>query len=312
MSDLPDELRKQYREALGDYLVNGGEEPLHIAYELGRRTLSSGGALLDIANMYHTELVTLLRERSSEITLTPDFLSTAGRFLLESLSPFAMLQLGHQEANAALRRLNEILEEEAKRIAHVLHDEAAQFLATVYLELSDIERNAPDEIRASVGRIEAHLDMVREQLRRLSHELRPPILDRLGLLPALEFLADGVRERSGLEITVEGSSNGRFPQPIETTLYRVVQEALNNVTRHAQATRAKVHVWSRDRTAHCTISDDGIGFQVSVDGDELAKRGLGLIGIRERVGTLHGNLTIRSTPDNGTELRIAIPLVGET
>src|SRR5690606_38506679 len=161
----------------------------------------------------------------------------AGRFLIECLSPFEVLQLGNKEANAALRRLNQILEEEAKRIAHVLHDEAAQMLATVYLELSDLMREAPDTVGEHVKRITSHLDTVREQLRRLSHELRPPILDQLGLLPALQFLGDGYRKRTALDVTVSGSVSGRFHPEIETAIYRAVQESLNNVVRHANARR---------------------------------------------------------------------------
>ena len=301
-SDLLD----RYRRALGDYLAHGGEEPLTEAYELGRAALSSGKGLLEVVNMHQLATAANLNGHGDGVR---EIVGGSGRFLIECLSPFEVLQLGNKEANAALRRLNQILEEEAKRIAHVLHDEAAQMLATVYLELSDLKREAPDSVTEHVNRIKSHLDTVREQLRRLSHELRPPILDQLGLLPALQFLGDGYRKRTELEVTVSGSVSGRFHPEIETAFYRAVQESLNNVVRHAQASRVDVRLWVRKGVMHCTIKDDGVGFEPDVDDGKI--HGLGLLGIRERVSALHGSLAIKSAKGKGTELHISIPLTTE-
>lgn len=300
------DLLERYQRALGEYLARGGEAPLTEAYELGRAALSSGKGLLEVVNMHQLATVATLNGQGDGVRET---IGGAGRFLIECLSPFEVLQLGNKEANAALRRLNQILEEEAKRIAHVLHDEAAQMLATVYLELSDMSRDAPDAIMDHVKRITAHLDTVREQLRRLSHELRPPILDQLGLLPALQFLGDGYRKRTELEVTVSGSVSGRFHPEIETAFYRAVQEALNNVVRHAQATKVDVRLWVRKGTMHCTIKDNGVGFEPTDDDGKL--HGLGLLGIRERVSALHGSLALKSAKGKGTELHISIPLTTE-
>lgn len=304
------DLQALYREALQDYIDDGGEAPLHRAYELGRQALASGIGLLGLVDIHQTAAGELLTQRPADPSLVARKLRAAGHFLLESLSPFEMLQLGHQESNAALRRLNEILEEEARRIAHILHDEAAQLLASVYLELAEINREEPPAaVRARVERITAHLDQVREQLRRLSHELRPPILDQLGLMPALQFLADGFRKRYGLDVEVENltARPGRFPQPVETALYRAVQEALNNVARHARAKRANVRVWTGEGAVYCSIRDDGVGFTSSA-ADGSKPRGLGLLGIQERIGSLHGFFKADSSPGSGTELYISIPL----
>src|SRR5690606_34494959 len=122
------------------------------------------------------------------------------------------------------RRLYDVLEEESKRIAHILHDEAAQMLATAYLELAEITREAPPDVNKRVERVVHHLDEVREQLRGLSHELRPLILDQLGLIPALRFLATGVKKRAHLDVEVKAENIGRLPQAVETVLYRTVQE----------------------------------------------------------------------------------------
>lgn len=121
------------------------------------------------------------------------------------------------------------------------------------------------------------LDRIEEHLRRLSHELRPTILDDLGLFPAIEFLAQGVSRRMGLPITMEGSTEGRLPPLIETALYRIVQEALTNVTKHAQATRVTVRLQREVRKICCSIRDDGIGFDVPAVLARRGERGLGLI-----------------------------------
>jgi signal transduction histidine kinase len=152
------------------------------------------------------------------------------------------------------------------------------------------------------------LNQIEEQLRRLSHELRPTVLDDLGLIPALEFLIEGISERTGVQITLEGSTGGQLSGLIKTTLYRIVQAALNNVTKHAKASRVSIWFQLKEQNIHCSIQDNGIGFNLS---DVLAKkgqRGLGLIGIRERLDALGGTLKITSTPGKGTDLHITIPL----
>lgn len=309
--DVVPDLTGEYRQALRDYLAGGGEAPLHKAYELGRLALASGTGLLALVDIHEAAAAELAQNGSANPAALGRVLRASSRFLLESLSPFEMMQLGNRESNAALRRLNEILEEEARRIAHILHDEAAQLLASVYLELAEIGREAPPAgVQQRVDKITAHLDQVREQLRRLSHELRPPILDQLGLLPALQFLADGFRKRSGLDVTIDNRTDirGRFPPHIETALYRAVQEALNNVSRHAKAAHTSVSVWNTKWTVYCNIKDDGAGFIPSPPGTDTAPRGLGLLGIQERVNSLHGSFKIESAPGAGTELTISIPL----
>lgn len=312
--DMTPAFEHKYRRALQASLAQGGETPLHDAYELGREALASGMGLLDLVNTHHVSLLGIIGDNPLPHAGTARRIELAGRFLVECLSPYQMVQLGNHETNAALRRLNRILEEEARRIAHVLHDEAAQLLASVYLELAEILREAPPvAVQDRVERITQHLHQVRQQLRRLSHELRPPILDQLGLLPALEFLADGFRKRTGLEVTVEGPpGKARFPQDVETTLYRVVQEALNNVVRHAGAKRTDIRLWTEDRLLCCRIKDDGAGFTAIVGEAGAAHAGLGLLGMHERIATLNGRFDVNSSPGEGTELRISIPIRSTT
>jgi signal transduction histidine kinase len=302
----PSDLDVSYRQALEDYLSQGGEAPLLQAYELGRQALDSGMGLLGLVNIHEGAVAQLVPKANGQ---TARYLHDAHHFLLESMAPFEMMQIGHREANAALRRLNNILEDEAKRIAHTLHDEAAQLLASVYLELAEIKRLQPPEpIRNHADRISSQLDMVSDQLRRLSHELRPPILDQLGLMPALQFLSDGFRKRAGLRIEIDNfiADRGRLSQPIETALYRVVQEALNNVVKHAGAKTVWVRIWVEHGLVNCTVKDDGAGF--GPGGGSPGTAGLGLLGIRERISSLNGAFEMNSKQGSGTELRVSIPL----
>lgn len=209
--------------------------------------------------------------------------------------------------NIPLLRLYDAQEEVAKRIAQRLHDESAQMLAVIYLELAEIARECPDPVARKIAGVVENLDVVSEQLRQLSHELRPRILDQLGLMAGLNFLADGVRKRSGLDINVTGNVDRTLPRKVATVLYRVVQEALSNVVRHACATRVEVRVWKNDSKVFCSVSDDGSGFQMA-DGNEGAVSGLGLIGINERVVALDGDCKIFSRKGKGTDMQVEIPL----
>lgn len=213
-----------------------------------------------------------------------------------------------KRAEQALRQLNERLEEQVRRIAHAIHDEGGQLLGSVHLALEEFARGLPPGANARLSPVRKLLLEIEEQLRRLSHELHPTILDDLGLLPALEFLADRVSKRSGLVITVQGALEEQLPPAMATGLYRSVQEALTNVMRHAQATHVHVEVVQEGDAIRCTTRDDGVGFDVPAVLSRRGDRGLGLIGIRERVGALGGTLTIRSAPGEGTELLITIPL----
>ncbi len=197
-------------------------------------------------------------------------------------------------------------EEEARRIAHELHDEAGQLLASVHIALDDIAAQIPER-SAAVRGIRELLDRVEEQLRRLSRELRPTILDDLGLTPAVEWLTQGIMERTGIPIGVEASI-GRLPSLIETALYRIVQEGITNAIRHAAPTRITVRLRQEGTTIYAAVHDDGRGFDAEETMNRPGDRGLGLIGMRERVEALGGRLALRSAAGQGTEVAVAIPI----
>ena len=303
------ELRGLYTVALRDYLEDPGEAALQRAYELGRRAIDGGLGVLELVAMHQGALEGILAE-TKDPERCARAVEAAGRFLAESVSPFEMTHRGFQEAVAALRRLNGMLEEEARRIAHALHDDAGQLLVSVHLALEEAAAGLPARSRERLKKIRGLLDEMERHLRRLSHELRPTILDDLGLLPALEYLAQGVAARSGLPIVVEGPRGPRLPSAIETALYRVVQEALRNATKHAGARRVNIRLGVESGAVRCSVKDDGRGFDVDAAFGRKGDRGLGLIGMRERLNALGGRLTIDSSMGRGTELQISIPLEG--
>jgi signal transduction histidine kinase len=210
------------------------------------------------------------------------------------------------EANATLRRANERYEESAKRISYALHNDAGQLLASAAIELERVGQEVPDR-KNELRRVASLLDEIHHVLRRLSHELRPPLLDQLGLLPALRFLAEGVSERSGIAVRVHGELDQRPPEPVENAVYRMVQEALDNVVEHSGAGKAAVRVWKERGRLFCSVRDSGRGFDRN-GAAARSGRGLGLITIRERLRELNGTLQIDTAPGRGTDLLILVPL----
>src|ERR1017187_6853715 len=136
------------------------------------------------------------------------------------------------------------------------------------------------------------LNDVEHQLRHLSHELRPTLLDDLGLVPAIEFLSEGVAKRTGIHVAIRSSYARRLPAPIETALYRVVQEALNNISKHAQAVSVRIRLRSYGKAVQCSITDDGVGFDPSAVKNNPQGHGLGLLGMREKLQPLGGVVEI--------------------
>lgn len=304
-------LAERYDRILREYLRDANEVSRADGYELARRALADGDSLLDIALIHHRSLRRLLTEGD----LDDEVLRKAGDFFTESLSPFEMSHRGAQEGTRALRYVNEVLESELKRIAHALHDEAGQLLASVHIALSDIAANVPSQARKRFDDVQQLLRQIEAELRGLSHELRPTVLDNLGLLPALEFLAEKVAKRTGLAVSVNCEGERRLPTPVETALYRVVQEALNNAARHAQAKSVQIDLQYTPSKVECRVQDDGVGFVPRKQSDSQtpdSSQGLGLLGIHERLNVLNGELRVETEPRRGTTIVASIPLGDRT
>jgi two-component system, NarL family, sensor histidine kinase UhpB len=204
----------------------------------------------------------------------------------------------------ALRRLNAALEAQARSIGQALHDETGQTLAAAYLSLAEAIEIAPASVGEHLAAVRRHLEHVETQLRRVAHELRPRILDDLGLVPALKFLANGISLRAGITVEVAFTVTGAVPAPVETAVYRFVQESITNISRHAKATRVVLALQEWPGLLRCEVSDNGMGFE----GERRSASGLGLVGIRDRLDALGGTLTVRSAPGEGTQLVAVIPL----
>ena len=294
-------------EALRGHIERGDENTLHDAYEIARRAVEEGLGLLDIASM-------LLRAwRATGLanggTPSPAAFERFEAFALECFSPFEMEHRGARDARRALRRINERGEENVRRIAYELHDTAGQLLATVHFALDAAERRLGPAAGNALVPVRTRLEEVELELRRLSHELRPTLLDHLGLVPALRELASGVSARSGIAIHVEDQTIERLPATVETALYRIAQEAFTNAIRHSRATRIEVRLAHVISAVHCTITDNGVGFErVAFNGSHSA--GLGLAGMAERLSPLGGSLRIETSPGRGVRLDIHIPLEG--
>jgi signal transduction histidine kinase/CHASE1-domain containing sensor protein len=253
----------------------------------------------ELGRTFDAEALALMR-------LFADYATTA----LANAQLYAEMQASQMRQQDLSRQLLEVQEAERHRIAHELHDEAGQLLAAVHLALEATIIGLPPQFREGFHQVRSHLDAIEAQLRCLAHELRPTILDDLGLLPALQSLTQRVAERTGLCIRVDNALVGRLAPAVETALYRIIQEGLTNITKHAAATHIDLQLWQDDKRVHGLLRDDGVGFAVEQVMDQIGPRGLGLLGIQERVQALGGTLKITSAPGQGTTLQITLPAAG--
>ena len=195
-------------------------------------------------------------------------------------------------------------EEERRRISRELHDDTAQVLVALGRRVDRLSRDLGGEKRELALDIRAELDAALQGVRRFARNLRPSVLDDLGLLPALEWLISQVRTPTRLE--VQGSER-RLEAVTELTLFRAVQEALGNVDRHAQAASAAVRVVFQAAGVEVSVSDDGRGLDPA-RAEQRAQAGhMGLLGIRERVALMGGTLSVDAAPGQGTQLRFVLP-----
>ena len=215
-----------------------------------------------------------------------------------------------ERLHALSRRVVEVQEQERRRIARELHDEIGQVLSAISVNLQRLEVDSP---AAAHPRIEESIQIINQavqQVRSLSLDLRPSMLDDLGLAATLRWLVDRQTQRSGLapHFSVE-SSGAPLPADIATACFRVAQEALTNVTRHAQAKEVWVELKQDEEQVRLLVRDDGVGFDPDA-APARRRRGesIGLLAIQERVELLGGRAEVESQPGHGTSIRIRFPL----
>lgn len=203
------------------------------------------------------------------------------------------------------RRMVEAQELERRRLARELHDETGQALTSILLGLHALEEKDGEGLPAAAAELRELVVQTLHDVRRLAVELRPKALDDFGLVAALERLTGTFSEQTGIAVDLESRlrEDERLPSEIETVLYRIVQEALTNVVKHARAERVSIVLTLRNGFVSAVIEDDGRGLKPGEDGG-----GLGLIGMRERVALVDGRLDIESPEEGGTTLVVEVPL----
>ncbi len=220
---------------------------------------------------------------------------------------FDQVRAGRERLRSLTRRLVEIQETERRYVARELHDEAGQALAALMVGLRLLERevNRPEAVIAGIADLRKIADGVLEELHRLSVNLRPASLDHLGLVVALQQHLEAVSDRHGLLIQFEvvGFEN-RLAPDVEASLYRIGQEALTNVVRHARATRVDVRLEQGQDALRMVVEDNGIGFDPGIlDNHDR----LGVFGMRERAEMLGGTLAVNSSAGSGTVIVVEVP-----
>jgi signal transduction histidine kinase len=234
--------------------------------------------------------------------------------LRESEEHFRELFEQARQMQESLRNLsNQVLhvqEEERKRISRELHDEVGQALTAISMNLQALKRNGASESPAMLRKLadtQSLLQGTMETVHRFARELRPSMLDELGLLPALRSQMKGFAERTGLEVRFRANAIAEnLDAEQKTVLFRIAQESLTNVARHAQASRVEVTLRKLGNSICMEVADNGKSFDQNAQSAARGKR-LGLLGMQERVRLVNGKFAIQPSPGNGTTVRVEIP-----
>jgi len=286
------------------------DDSLRLAREI-RIKLLNGEAM---TQPYEQKLITKQRTEAI-LELTTNVIMTDGR-------PGGFQHIGRdvtrekrmqENLRFYLSQITRAQEEERRRIARELHDDTIQALVVLARQLDEVssdEKGVSGNARRSMENLRQQTNNIIRNLRRLSQDLRPPALDRLGLVPALEGLAADIEKHSGINLVVKTySPSQRLPDEIELVLFRTAQEALRNVWKHSQATSAEIIVEFNGGKSRITIKDNGKGFELPETVGDLVKQGkLGLTGMQERIHLIGGNLKIESKPGGGTTVVIETPI----
>jgi signal transduction histidine kinase len=242
-------------------------------------------------------------------------LASQAAVAIQNAQLFAELEAQREALRQVSFRLVNAQEEERRRISRELHDELGQALTALKINLDVARRALPDDVPSklshSIQEATSLAIQTLETARSLSLELRPSMLDDLGLISALRWEMDRYEQRTGQKISFEADLAGSLLRPeLEITLYRIITEALTNVARHAVASHIRVHLRVDKRQVLAEVEDDGVGFDVADLFSSSAKRqSLGLVSMRERAELLGGRLEVISQPGNGTTVRVQCPLL---
>jgi len=233
--------------------------------------------------------------------------------LVQTAALMKELETRSKRLAALSTRVARAQEKERERIARELHDGLGQALTAIKLDLSAARRS----LSLDLGKASDYLEKARlltenslDELRRIAFDLRPPALDHLGLVAALESYARAFEQRFKVAVTVAGNGfASRLPLEVETALYRICQEALANIAEHAQASRCTLTIEQTRDAVKLTVQDDGRGFDPgAIAGPDGAVRGIGILSMERRVEELGGEFRVQSRPREGTAILVAVPL----
>jgi signal transduction histidine kinase len=220
------------------------------------------------------------------------------------------LRLNREELRALAGQLLTAQEEDRRRISRDLHDDVNQRLAMLAMDLRQAEKHPSDDlevVRSTLHTVSERLTTISDDVRQMAYRFHPSILDDLGLVKAVRRLVDDFSARTGIDVSyVHKDPVGALPSDLTICVYRVLQESLSNISRHAEASHVEVELICEEDLVALTVRDDGIGFEP----DALSKSGgrLGLLSMKERVRLAKGQMDIESTLSRGTQIRVEIPL----
>jgi len=222
------------------------------------------------------------------------------------------LRASTEQLQAMSRRLVDVQESERRHFSRELHDRVGQNLTALSINLdilkTQLAGNGGEAFRSRLDDAAALLESTAGSIENVMSELRPPMLDDYGLLPALQWYASEFANRTGIQATVEGDDGiGRLPQASEIALFRIMQEALNNVAKHAHAKRVHIALERSGSRFTMSISDDGIGLETAPSSVSRRRPGLGMVTMRERTQSVGGEFEIGAAPVRGTRVNVRIP-----
>lgn len=334
------QLTRRFAALLREHRSGAEEGALLQAYELGRRAIGTE-TLLDVVACAHDAALDAIAEAPADEA--PGILDAVSTLLTEALGPFEMTHRGYREANSALRRLNESLEqqvaertralqetvqrlrrldldrrrlmsrainaqeEERRRIAADIHDDPLQILAAVVMRLQGLRRHLEDPMGLSLlGKLETDTKDAMGRLRRMMFELRPRVLDRDGLGAAIRHALESLHEETGVSVGLDDRLESQPPSKVRAIAYRIAREALANVRKHAEAASVEVVLEERDGGLLGTVRDDGVGF--TIDPNRHQTGHAGLIDMQERADLVDGWCRVDSSPGSGSVVEFWVPL----
>lgn len=312
--DTDEQWRAFYNEkrpTMADLMVDGAQENEIETYYKGKCKKSR---LIDDAYEAEDFFVDMGRNgRWLHFTASP-IKDNKGEIIgaIETLEDATERKRAEENLRHHLQQITRAQEEERKRIARELHDDTAQVLSSLSRQLDNFIRKkhgfSSNEV-LFLKDLQTQLNRGLQSMQRFVQDLRPSLLDDLGLIPAVRSLVKSLQDSDGIdaELKVLGGEK-RFPPEVELLLFRIVQEALNNIRRHAKASEARVIMDLDEGEIRVTITDNGRGFELKGRLDDLPRSGkLGLAGMRERARLLGGTLEVKSIPGKGTTLIVEMP-----